>query len=258
LKAKPYFREEVVQPLVLEWQRTQDPTLLEQIVDESLQLIDVVIRFYRFDRQVEHEELRQECCLKLIRCLPSYDPTRGRVYTLLEVAMRHFCIAYCQSYRRRQEPLIPLEPNQLQAITPPDFSLAFWQPLTQLRTRFHTPELLHIQRRILSGLLANLQDCRPSKGRLLRQIYAEKHPLKGRPIQQQHLELLYHYLLIQLRLLYLEEYQVPSLSCPQDPRLARIWKILGPETYSRWYFVFQGIGTNCWVEIENSRLHDPG
>src|ERR1700757_1607231 len=60
-----FFNEDVVFDLVLEYQKTRDVAVWQRIVEETIPLIDTIIRNYHFQQYDEVDALRAECAIKL-------------------------------------------------------------------------------------------------------------------------------------------------------------------------------------------------
>src|SRR6201981_2084932 len=76
-----FFNEETVFNLVLEYQKNQRVELWKRIVEETIPLIDTIIRNYNFQQYDEIDALRAECTIKLSKVLLKYDPARGRCFS---------------------------------------------------------------------------------------------------------------------------------------------------------------------------------
>jgi hypothetical protein len=97
------FDEAKVLPLILAWQRTGNEDLFREIIEGCLDLIRVIILQHRFDYD-ELDALINDCTLKLRQALPRFRPERGRAFSFISVALRHYLIARVlriNNYRKR-------------------------------------------------------------------------------------------------------------------------------------------------------------
>jgi Sigma-70 region 2 len=163
-KEKIFFEEEKVAALIVAWQKNREPDLFRQIFEASLPLMQGIIYSRRFLNQIhgtEVGELVNEAVIKLYRALPTFDPARGRAFTLLSLTFNHFFLSRLSTYRTRVKHFEVLPPEMVLELTggvdyrPPELSSEFRARLGTLRTRFSFPEELRVQRYFLTSLLEN-------------------------------------------------------------------------------------------------------
>jgi hypothetical protein len=201
-----FFDEERMSSLIRKWQQIGQEDLFRDIVEGSLDLIQTVIRKDRFDRYDEVDALTNDCVLKLRKALPKYHATRGRAFSLLTVVLEQYLVSRAQRIGVRTKYVTSQEPELLEdwiinGVAPNEHFSQFWPLLQKLRTRFQEPDLLEIQRRIVTYILS--RDGRPwynGHGRLLAQLfedYRAAHPQMTRGERgriRERLPVLYNYI----------------------------------------------------------------
>jgi hypothetical protein len=186
--------------------------------------------------------------LKLRKALTKYRPERGRAFSFISVTLRHFLICRSQrigtygKYHVSVEQEI-LENHPTSDLVPNEYFNDFWPLLQQLQTRFTETPYPEIQRRMVAHILSRdgrLWNFGSGRGPLLDQLQ-EKYQLKRRDDTRKQLELLYQYVIIQLRRLLYAEYAPKLLTRPRDPNLGRLWDEMGAETFTKLVYVFADI-----------------
>jgi hypothetical protein len=249
------FDEARIAPLILEWQQTREETLFSQIVEGSLDLIQTIIRHHHFFDYDEVDALTNDCVLKLRKALPKFQPARGRAFSFISVAVKHYLICRAQrigtytKYHLSVEQEI-LENRSVDSWAPNERFSEFWPLLSKLETRFREPELMETQHRMVEHILSRegrLWHQGSGHGRLLRQLeeeYKRTHPeltRAQRRLVRIRLSVLYNYVVIQLRRLFYEAYAPKPLSRPADEKSGRLWDELGAETFTKLVYIFADI-----------------
>jgi hypothetical protein len=160
------FDEVLVAGLVIRWQKTTDENektkLWQQIVIHSLTMITCIIRKHKFDTQLNipiHEAINIQIP-KLFRACETFDPERGRLFTLISITVIHSNLSLLTRrdtrYRCELQYAVTETENEIiferctQPIYPEDFvtCLRKW-----IKTRFTHPKELKAQRWIFELLM---------------------------------------------------------------------------------------------------------
>lgn len=98
------FDNSRVTELVLEYQATSDPLVLDDIIAGCRSLVEVIVSEHD---QVFRDDLIQESFLRIIRAIDYYNPDVSNLHNYLTTVIRNICITYMT--RQSRQPDIPLE-----------------------------------------------------------------------------------------------------------------------------------------------------
>ena len=93
-KKKMYFDENLITSLILGWKETGDIEYWHKIIENSIPLIDSVIREGNYTKYADIEELRAECSIKLWKVIHNFDPKRGKSFTIFSISLKNFLLSY--------------------------------------------------------------------------------------------------------------------------------------------------------------------
>jgi hypothetical protein len=246
------FDEAKMSALIREWQQTGNENLFRDIIEGSLDMIQTIIRSYHFYNYDELDALTNDCILKLRQALPHYCADRGRSFSFITVTLRNFLIHQVQricTYHRRHTSVEPesLENYLANNVAPNAHFNEFLPLLQKLQTRFHEPDLLKIQHRMVWHILKRGLWGTRNRILLLNQLIKEYGAGSSLQIQEpdtrhgvrhsiayKKLNTLYNYVLIQLRRLFYDSYAPKPLPRPTDEKLSGLWDELGPAAFCPW------------------------
>jgi hypothetical protein len=92
VRSSPIFNELAVVDLVLRYQRDGSAEIFARIVQESLPLLDSLIRRCSPRSPADFDEVRSDLVLKLAALIPKYDVRRGRVFSFFIFSLRNALI----------------------------------------------------------------------------------------------------------------------------------------------------------------------
>jgi hypothetical protein len=239
-----FFNEETVFNLVLEYQKTRQVETWKKIIEETLPLINTIIRNYNFQQYDDIDALRSECAIKLFKVLPKYDPARGRCFTHFSVSLKHFLISYAQKVKNKAKLVTCVESEILEqveakAFVPEDISEDFKSRLFETETRFIETNQLNSLKYLVNYFLR--EGFGTSKTKLCHTLVASYD------LTQDQAYLLYDYALIKMRSV-LYEYYTPQYGDVEILRMSRRWSVLpevaeliGMEAFTKLSNIFGGI-----------------
>jgi hypothetical protein len=139
-----FFNEEAVSGLILKWRDTGDILVWQEIVKESLALVDTLILDGGFTDWEEMDALRSECVIKLSKVIEKFDPKRGRAFTIFSISIKHFLISYSQKIRSKSKFIANVEDGYLENLSGDTYvnqeiSPEFKKRVMGIETRFNTP-----------------------------------------------------------------------------------------------------------------------
>src|SRR6201993_2105968 len=239
-----FFNEETVFNLVLEYQKTQRVETWKKIVEETIPLIDTIIRNYNFHQYDEIDALRAECTIKLSKVLMKYDPTRGRCLTHFSISFKHFLISYAQKVRNKAKLVTCvegeiLEQTEAKAFIAEEVASEFKEKLYELDTRFLEDDQLNALKYLVNYFL--LEGFGTSKTKLCHTLVTTHN------LTQDQAYTLYDYALIKMRSV-LYDFYTPHYTDVGILRMSRRWSILpelaeliGIENFTKLANIFSGI-----------------
>jgi hypothetical protein len=136
-----FFNEERVSSLILQWKKNHDIKLWQEIVKETIPLIDTLILHGSFTEYDQLEALRSECVIKLHKLLDKFDPNRGRAFTIFSISFKNFLLTYSQKVDNKAKVVFNAEDEFLDQVEgsvyiAQDLSEAFKQRVLDIETRF--------------------------------------------------------------------------------------------------------------------------
>lgn len=100
------FDCDVVTKLVVDWQRTQDPDLMDQIIEKSMTLVEVLVSSYDYHYR---DDLIQEACMRLQYATQFFDADIANLHTYFTTVIKNICVTYLRRQERyAREPDIDL------------------------------------------------------------------------------------------------------------------------------------------------------
>ena len=239
-----FFNEQVVCDLILEYQRNRDVLIWQKIVEETMPLIDTIIRDHNFQQFEEIDALRAECATKLSKVLLNYDPARDRCFTHFSVSFKHFLISYVQKVKNKAKLGTRVEGEVLEQVegktyVPEDVSGNFKTRLYESVSEFLAPNQMDALKYLVNFFL--LEGFGASKTKLCYTLVATFNLTLDQGY------VLYDFALIMMRSV-LYEYYLPHYTDVDILRLSRRWSILpevaqvtGFETFTKLANFFGGV-----------------
>jgi hypothetical protein len=252
-----FFNEERVFNLVLAYQQTKDVKIWQEIVTETIPLIDTIIRNYHFQAYDSIDALRSECAIKLSKVLMKFDPARGRCFSHFSVSFKHFLISYAQKVRNKTKRVTCvdneiLEQAEAKAYVPEDISEDFKARLYETETRFLETTHLDALKYLVTYFL--LEGFGTSKTKLCHTLVATYD------LTQERAYLLYDYALIKMRSV-LYDFYTPHYNDIELLRLSKRWSLLpelaemmGMDLFTRISHVFGGVTVTFPTPKDIARL----
>ena len=252
-----FFNEETVFNLVLDYQKNQQVETWKRIVEETIPLIDTIIRNYNFHQYDEIDALRAECTIKLSKVLMKYDPARGRCFTHFSISFKHFLISYAQKVRNKAKLVTCvegeiLEQTEAKAFIAEDVAREFKEKLYEVDTRFLEDDQLNALKYLVNYFL--LEGFGTSKTKLCHTLVTTHN------LTQDQAYTLYDYALIQMRSV-LYDFYTPHYSDVNILRMSRRWSVLpelaeliGIENFTKLAHIFSGITVTFPTPKDIARL----
>ena len=253
-----FFNEQTVFDLVLKFQKSHDIKTWQEIVLQTIPLIDTIIRNYKFQQYDELDALRAECTIKLSKVLLKYDPERGSCFTHFSVSFKHFLISYAQKVKNKAKLVTCVESEILEqaeakTYVPEDISEDFKERLYEMESRFLEVPQMNALKYLVNYFL--LEGFGTSKTKLCHTLVATYD------LTQDQAYLLYDYALIKIRSVLYEYYQ-PHYTDVEILRLSRRWstlpeiaELIGMEAFTKLANIFGGITVTFPTPKDISRLH---
>lgn len=225
------FDNAKVTSLVIEYQKSNDPKIFAEILNETQSLITVISNKYANQYNLQ-EDLMQEARTHLIKALPEYDHKRNKkLYSYLSVVIRNTIIDYLRKQKPASE-LVEIEDNS-PALSEGEFVAIIAEDMrVWFERRFPTLVKREKAGAILQMIIGGLIDDDYGKRKIIDTL------IKEFEYKPQHAKLLYDAVLVKLRMMT----EKPKHNRkPAENSLLPELKELVDEDYSRVNDAFQGL-----------------
>jgi hypothetical protein len=181
----------------------------------------------------EIDEITNDAVLKLHRILPSYDPKKGRAFSLLCLSLLRFFISRRQRlmFWADRVQIVPdaFLTEKLSSLfyLPPELSPEFNRRLKGVTTRFSAPLELKVQRFLLSFFLATGEI--PGPETILRELKIR--------FDRRRLSVLISYFVLRLRTLFVEDFE-SNAELGDTPEWQTLIGIIGEEKARQFSRIF--------------------
>jgi hypothetical protein len=108
---KPFFDEEEVKALVVEYLKEKDGAIFAQILSKIDGVIHAIIYERGINRYEEMDELVQKLHIKIWRVLPKFDPARGKLYSFITIVAHNTLGHINTELINRSSKFTPIEVN---------------------------------------------------------------------------------------------------------------------------------------------------
>lgn len=231
------FNNKEATELFLRWKKAQDSEseeILEEFLDVSRSLLEAVT--YKYSKQMDHDDLIQECTIRVLKALESYDPTITTLHTFLTTVIINHCNT-CVNKEKRQnftdlEIREDIEPRVIH-----DYSDNEIINDLIIRNRQRFPSLPTETIDEITELIYDLsKDGIANKSKGIIAAISE-----GFPINRYIAIVIYHSTLIYLRRCYIDRIVLHDVEDPDEfSLLYDFQEIFGDEAYIRIYQLFTG------------------
>lgn len=102
------FDQQVCTPLVMIWQQSRDPQILDRIMVGVKGLVEAIVTGYD---PLYRDDLIQESYAKILYAIEYYDPKRANLHTFLTTVIKNICYSYINKEYKlaRQEVTVELD-----------------------------------------------------------------------------------------------------------------------------------------------------
>jgi DNA-directed RNA polymerase specialized sigma24 family protein len=94
------FNNSLVTELVLRWQNTRDPKILDYIIKESTPLVEAIISSYDYSHR---EDLIQESLLRIQYAIQFFDPDISNLHNYLTTVIRNISASFLSKQSKEPE-----------------------------------------------------------------------------------------------------------------------------------------------------------
>ena len=235
------FHEEQIKTMTIEWQRSQDPELLNEILVRTQPLITGVL-LTRSKHTEDFEELLNLLRERIWKKLPHFNPAKGRIFSYLTMVAHQLLDevwARRRLYQSRYNPTGLESLGQQYSTAAPNhfFDDIIWRIHT-VQTTFDDPFELKAQRWLVWGLLDSCFTLRRHEAADSTVIVYGLHPSRARKLHDA--------TVLEVRRTLLDVVEIPKITVAdlrgtRQSALAKYADQLAPEDFSKLIYLMRNL-----------------